>query len=251
MVAIPDADSDGIEAMFTLLPRVLPLLVLGACLSTAGMRRGLERQWAEDVLLGSESGAERAGVVRWHRPVVFLVVDASPRFRGAIDRAFAQIKQALSGVHSVQLEYVQAYDHRVGADGFVTVFAKAPGRATSLAEQLGVMSPASDADGWFTISWNDRYELTRALVFIDPALERRWLRHTALEELFQVLGPSNDSGLLGESLVYESDRVFGSSESLARVDREVLKLLYGALRPGSGQAEIRHAMQRSWRYPGS
>ena len=110
------------------------------------------------------------------------------------------------------------------------------------------MKPGANADGWFTISWNQSYELTRAVGFIDPSLEQRWLRHTALEEMFQALGPSNDSGLIADSLVYESDREFGSSERLGRVDREVLRMLYAELSPGSSQADIRQAMQSSWRY---
>ena len=251
MVAITDTEGECIPIMIVTFARTLPLIMLGACLSMSNMRRGLERQWAEDVLLGAESGPDRDGVVRWRRPVTFLVVDAEARFRTAIDRAFVQLEQALDGVHAVQLEYVGSQDRRVGVEGYVTVFAKAPAEAAGLAADLGVVSPAVDADGWFTITWNDAYELTRGLVFINPDLEQRWLRHTALEELFQALGPSNDSGLLGESLLYESEQAFGSSERLARVDREVLKLLYGALRPGSDQGEIRLAMLRTWHFPGS
>ena len=235
-------------AMFRPLALALPLLLLGACVSTANVRRGLERQWAADVLLGAESGGSRQGVVRWRKPVQFLVVDAAPRFRVAIDSAFAQLQQALAGVHLVELEYVRGWDQRIGQQGFVTVFATAPAEAAGLAQRLGAMTPGADADGWFTISWNQSFELTRAVVFINPALEQRWLRHTTLEEMFQTLGPSNDSGLIADSLVYESDREFGSSEQLGRVDREVLRMLYAQLSPGSSQADIRHAMQSSWRY---
>jgi|GEM_PF-5517795 len=236
--------------MFRRITYVLPLLLLGACVSTNNMRRGLERQWAQDVLLGAESGSHRSGVVRWQRPVRFLIVDAPERLRVAVDAAFSQLAEALDGLHRVELDYVTSEDRRIGQQGFVTVFGKAPAEAETLARRHGAMSPGPGADGWFTISWNSSYELTRAVVFIDPSLEKRWLQHTALEELFQALGPSNDSGLLADSLVYESGRVFGSSQRLARVDREVLRLLYGPLRPGSGQDEIRHAMEQSWRFLG-
>ena len=234
--------------MFRPLALVLPLLLLGACVSTTNVRRGLERQWAADVLLGAESGWSREGVVRWRQPVQFLVVDAAPRFRVAIESAFAQLQEALAGVHLVNLEYVGGWDERIGQQGFVTVFATAPSEASGLARRFGAMKPGANADGWFTISWNQSYELTRAVVFIDPSLEQGWLRHTALEEMFQTLGPSNDSGLIADSLVYESDREFGSSERLGRVDREVLRMLYAELSPGSSQADIRQAMQSSWRY---
>ena len=179
MVAITDTEGECIPIMIVTFARTLPLIMLGACLSLSNMRRGLERQWAEDVLLGAESGPDRDGVVRWGHPVTFLVVDAEARFRTAIDRAFVQLEQALDGVHAVQLEYVGSQDRRVGVEGYVTVFAKAPAEAAGLAADLGVVSPAVDADGWFTITWNDAYELTRGLVFINPDLEQRWLRHTA------------------------------------------------------------------------
>lgn len=225
----------------------LPLALLAAC-AAPPVERDVERQWATDVLLGAESGDRRPGVVRWSRPVRFLVVEAGQRFRRAIDRAFEDLTAALDGVHRIELEYVHRRDVRIGQDGFVTVFPVAPCQAGQLAAELGAMAPSADADGWFTIAWNPAFELTRALVFVDPALEPRWLRHTALEEMFQALGPSNDSGLLRDSLVYEGAQGYGSHQRLARVDREVLRLLYGSLRPGADAVEIARAMRRSWRF---
>jgi len=224
------------------------LWLLAACAAPAPVERGVEQRWATDVLLGAESGQRRAGVVRWNAPVRFLVVEAGERFRRAVDRAFADLRRALDGVHQIELEYVHQRDARIGQDGFVTVFPVAPGQAGQLARELGAMSPSAVADGWFTIAWNAQFELTRGLVFVDPALEPRWLRHTALEEMFQALGPSNDSGLLRDSLVYEGEHGYGSHQRLARVDREVLRLLYGVLEPGAGAGEIVRAMQRSWQF---
>lgn len=224
------------------------LCLLAACAGGPLVDRAVEQQWATDVLLGAESGRRRAGVVRWRGPVRFLVVEAGDRFRRAVDRAFADLQSALAGVHRIELEYVQQRDTRIGDDGFVTVFPVAPFQAGELAAELGALPPSPDADGWFTIAWNGSFELTRALVFVDPALEPRWLRHTALEEMFQALGPSNDSGLLRDSLVYEGAQGYGSHQRLARVDREVLRLLYGVLMPGADAAEIARAMGRSWQF---
>ncbi|MFN3240322.1 MAG: DUF2927 domain-containing protein [Planctomycetota bacterium] len=229
----------------------IPLVwLLAACAAGVPIDRAVEQQWATDVLLGAESGHRRDGVVRWRGPVRFLVVEAKDRFRRAIDRAFEDLSRTLEGVHRLELEYVQRRDTRIGGEGFVTVFPVAPGQAALLAAELGALPPSADADGWFTIAWNGAFELTRALVFVDPALEPRWLRHTALEEMFQSLGPSNDSGLLRDSLVYEGEHGYGSHQRLARVDREILRLLYGALLPGADAAEIARAMARSWRFDG-
>jgi len=226
----------------------LSTALLCGCASVEGARAEVERRWAVDVLLGAESGAQRSGVVRWRAPVRFLVVDAGTRLRRAVDRAFAQLQAALAGIHDLSLSYVGRADARVGRSGFVTVFGVAPAAAGSLAAAYGSTPPGRGADGWFTISWNGRYELTRALVFIDPALELRWLRHTALEELFQALGPSNDSDLVRDSLLFERAGDYGSRDLLARVDAEVLRLLYRDLEPGADRERIREAMARSWRF---
>ena len=218
------------------------LVLLCGCAWPGQARRAREQQWALDVLLGAESGARRSGVVRWRSPVRFLLVDPDHRLEDAVEAAHAQLVAALQDLHVLELEVVGSSDRRIGQPGFVTVFSVAPRAAGELARRLGAAAPAPAADGWFSITWNAGYELTRALVFIDPDLERRWLRHTALEEMFQALGPSNDSGLLADSLVYESERAFGSRDRLSRADADLLRALYGRLEPGAGAAAIVAAM---------
>ena len=205
-----------------------------------------EFDWAKSVLLGTEVGDARDAVVRWQKPIQYLVVAAPSNVRRAIDEAFAKLQQALSGTHRVELEHVAASDVRIGGDGFITVFAKAPRHAAALAKQHGAQPPQPAADGWFTIVWNHKFELTRAVVFVDPDLTEKWLRHTALEEMFQALGPSNDSPVIRDSLLFESSTMAGSHDGLARVDQQVLWLLYRGLQPGDRATEIERAMQRSW-----
>jgi hypothetical protein len=90
------------------------------------------------------------------------------------------------------------------------------------------------------------FGLIRAVVFVDPDLTDKWLRHTALEEKFQALGPSNDSPATRDSLLFESDTLAGTHERLGHVDGQVLWLLYNGLRPGDGAVKIQRAMQRRW-----
>ena len=81
---------------------------------------------------------------------------------------------------------------------------------------------------------------------MDPELAQARLRHTALEEMFQGLGPSNDSGRIRDSLVFERGFSVGGRTSLASVDAKVLVLLYEDLSPGDNAADIERAMRRSW-----
>lgn len=222
-------------------------LLAGACLAPGPAVR-LEVEWARSVLLGAESGDVRTGVVRWERPVHFLVVAAPVRMQLAAERAFGQLQAVLRGVHRLQLEHVYATDPRIGQDGYVTIFPTAPRDAAELAKKHDAQVPSQSADGWFTIVWNLHYELTRAVVFIDPELDERWLRHTVLEEMFQSLGPSNDSAHIRDSLVFEGGLAVGSHTRLARVDQQVLSLLYDVLKPGDTAREIERAMLRSWRF---
>ena len=217
---------------------LLLLSILGACVTSRQALR-VELDWAQTVLLGAESGDARSGVVRWARPVQFLVVDAPVRMQLAAEDAFRQLQAVLRGVHQLELHYVHESDPRVGQDGYVTIFAKAPRDAGALAEQYQAQPPSATADGWFTIVWNLEYELTRAVVFIDPQLDDHWLRHTVLEEMFQSLGPSNDSAGIRDSLVFEGGLAVGSHTRLARVDQQVLSLLYQVLRPGDNGPRYR------------
>ncbi len=222
-------------------------LGLWGCLA-ADAQRGTRKEyaWAKQVLLGSEIGDQRGVVVRWQLPVHYLIVSPPPRFQAAVEDAFRLLSESLAGSHAFTLEHVTERDHRIGKDGYVTVFPKAPRHATALASLHGAQKPHPNADGWFTIVWNGRFELTRGLVFVDPYLPEKWLRHTALEEMFQALGPSNDSPRIRDSLVFESSSMAGSNDYLARVDIEILRLLYEGLKPGDSARDIERVMNQSW-----
>lgn len=222
-------------------------MALAGCVASGpSIERHREYDWAKTVLLGTEVGDSRDAVVRWQHPVRYLVVDAPARVRRAVNAAFVQLQEALRGSLRLELEHINVGDARIGSNGFVTVFAKAPRHAAALAERYGAQLPQAEADGWFTIIWNRSFELTRALVFVAPDLTDKWLRHTALEEMFQALGPSNDSPSIRDSLLFESSTTAGSHDRLARVDRQVLWLLYRGLQPGDQAGDIEQAMLRSW-----
>ena len=205
-----------------------------------------ERQWAAEVLLGSESGIERGFVVRWREPVHYLVVGAHERQRASTDRAFVELQTALAKHHCLQLSYVRRGDVRIGRQGYVTIWFTAPRRAGRLVRRYGAQRPPADADGWFTVSWDGRRELRRGVVFIDPDLAERWLVHTVLEEMMQVLGAANDSGLLERSVVYESETGSGCAQQLGEADARLLRLLYGQLQPGDTAAVLAETLARSW-----
>jgi hypothetical protein len=222
-------------------------LALAGCAAVApSIDRQIEYDWAKTVLLGTEVGDSRDAVVRWQHPVRYLVVEAPVRVRQAVDAAFVQLQESLQGSLRLELEHINESDERIGSDGFITVFAKAPRHAGALAKRYGAQVPHAEADGWFTIVWNRSFALTRALVFVAPDLTDKWLRHTALEEMFQALGPSNDSPSIRDSLLFESSTTAGSHDRLARVDRQVLWLLYRCLQPGDRAGEIEQAMRQSW-----
>ena len=220
--------------------------VRDAASTAAVLQTSLEQDWVEEVLLGRESGDVRNAVVRWATPVRFLLVAAPQRVQRAVEHAFSCLDEAIGDAHDLQLVQVAEDDPRIGKVGYVTIFAAAPRQAGALALQHGAQSPEPDADGWFTIVWNPRLELLRAVVFLDPELDEPWLRDTALEEMFQSLGPSNDSPRIQDSLLFESSKLVGCLDHLARVDRQVLRLLYCELKPGDKSEQILEAMQRVW-----
>jgi len=221
------------------------MLLFGGCVSHA-QRMQRELEWAQSVLLGAEMGDARTGVVRWVQPIHFLVVAAPGSVQVAVECAVGELRAALGDIRDLEVEYVGERDPRIGRDGYITVFATAPQQAGALAKEHGAQQPALPADGWFTILWNGQFELTRGLVFLDPALDSARLQHTVLEEMFQALGPCNDSGRIQDSLVYERGFDAGKRTSLGRVDRLLLALLYRDLSPGDDARAIERAVRRAW-----
>ena len=232
--------------------RTVPLIVAAAIAGCSAppppLRAVVEHEWVTSVLLGREAGDSRDVVTRWQRPVHYLAVDVEPRLRPVLDGAVAQIRAALAGMHAVTVEYVRASDPRLGLVGYANVWFVAPGRAARLAAAYGLYEPGADADGWFTLEWNAAFELERAFVFVDPDLDDAWLRHTVLEELFQVLGIANDSPLLADTVVFEGASLAGSHTELSARDRQLLRLLYRELAPGATAGDIAAAMERCWRF---
>lgn len=223
-------------------PSSLAAALFAACAGSPAVDEATELRWACDVLLGREVGDARDGVVRWRQPVRYLVVGADGAARRAVAAAVGELRAALGELQTIELEHVRADDPRVGQDGFVSVFFVAPRAAGDLAARFG-LSPAADADGWFRLDWNGAYELVRAVVLIAPDLDDRWLRHTSLEELFQVLGPCNDSALRDDSVVFEGPQGAGSAGALSARDRRLLALLYRDLEPGDAAAHVARALR--------
>jgi hypothetical protein len=220
----------------------------GCTASRSPLAAVLEYQLATTVLLGREAGDARDVVTRWQQPVRYLAADLDPRQRSVVDGAIVQIRAALAGAHEVAVEHVRASDPRLGLEGYVSIWFVAPARAGGLAAAHGLDQPDDTADGWFSIEWNDYFELERAFVFVDPDLDDAWLRHTVLEELFQVLGIANDSPLVADSVVFEGASVAGSHTELSSRDRQLLRLLYRDLVPGATAGDVAAAMERSWRF---
>jgi hypothetical protein len=104
--------------------------------------------------------------------------------------------------------------------------------------------------GFFWTFWNREHEIYGAVVLLaSDRLAGPELRHFALEEVAQALGPSNDSPRFADSIFYAKRADGGRATELSDLDKKLLVFLYNHVPPGAGRAEVRAALQRYWAWP--
>ena len=104
-------------------------------------------------------------------------------------------------------------------------------------------------DGYVWVFWDTRKKfIQRATVMVAvDRIDGDLLEHVLLEELTQSLGPLGDTTILPESVMFQRGSDHGRAPKLSDWDCRMLKLLYGHLKPGDEEAEVREAYRQFWR----
>ncbi|MGE3805047.1 MAG: DUF2927 domain-containing protein, partial [Gemmataceae bacterium] len=101
--------------------------------------------------------------------------------------------------------------------------------------------------GYFHLSWNGKFELTKAYVLIaKDKLEGKKLRHFLLEEITQSLGPASDSPAFPDSIFFQNGADGGNAERLSDLDQKLLRFFYNHLKPGAKADDVRAALKTHW-----
>ncbi len=103
--------------------------------------------------------------------------------------------------------------------------------------------------GFFSINWNDKYEIVNAVVLIaNDKLRDRKLSHYVIEELTQVMGLPGDSSRFKDSVFYEesSKGDYGTATRLSSMDKKLIRFLYQHVDPGMHPVELGILMTKKW-----
>jgi len=199
--------------------------------------------YLHEVLLNKEFGAGGGSIVRWiESPDVVLVEGAEPS-RVVFDRVIKQLNDALAGT-STQLESVAESRRARRIEVFMV-----PGSQFGAIGRARGFKVLGKQDGYVWVFWDTRKKfIQRATVMVAvDRIDGDLLEHVLLEELTQSLGPLGDTTVLPESVMFQRGSDHGKVSKLSDWDRRMLNLLYGRLRPGDGEAEVREAYRRFWR----
>lgn len=198
-----------------------------------------EWQHVARVLLRGEFEYRAPTVARYAKPVRIGLLDATAEDRAAVAELVADLNVLVAGsgvafsIGEFGKSEISAGFESLAAFPNVARFLNLP----YVPGNSGVFWPYAMEDG----------ALAGATILISNDSSGSLRRHIIFEEIYQSLGPHNDSPLYPESIVYERDGDGGSATRLADIDRKLLRFLYLHLKPGDGIAEVRRAYDAHWR----
>jgi hypothetical protein len=201
-----------------------------------------EKPWAfvKQVLLESEFDGPEGHIIRWVKSPTISFVTDSPEDVHIFLSVINQINQAL-GQTNFSLKPVNSNGdivfYQKTRDDVAPIFAK---------EDCGERMFFEDALGVGCIISNSKFHALKALTWGANVSNEAKRRSVMLEEIVQVLGPSNDSELFWDSLFYERKHGAADSKTLSPRDRKLLIFLYKHLKPGDDEAAVRRAFDAHW-----
>lgn len=198
-------------------------------------------EWAQEVLLGPEFGGQRI-CARWLKSPTLSVFGGSAEHLRVVRATVAHVNQTLSktSIKRIQL----ASPSNESAD--ILVYCVPKQQFYGTAKKHGFQYVEGNK-GYFYVWWNQKHEIYKGIVLLaTDQLKGRELKHFALEEITQALGPRNDSADFQDSVFYSGPAGNGNAEKLSQLDRKLLELLYSHVQPGHNQEKLRSTIQTHW-----
>ena len=199
--------------------------------------------YLREVLLNKEFGAGSGSIVRWIESPDVVLVEGSESSRAVLNRVTKQLNDALEGTPTkLELVIESKRDRRI------EVFMVPGSRFRAIGRTRGFKVHGKQ-DGYVWVFWDTRKKfIQRATVMVAvDRIDGDLLEHVLLEELTQSLGPLGDTTILPESVMFQRGSNHGRAPKLSDWDCRMLKLLYGHLKPGDEEAEVREAYHRFWK----
>ena len=199
-----------------------------------------EGRFVREVLLYSESDIGIERITRWTVSPKVDFVSNNENDQALFNDVVSELNAVLDGT---------GYQLIVGYPGpwAPQIFAMV-GKESRMPEIAGIMGcdGSAPARGFGCLKINDDWSLKRAAVWASVDYEQKEIRSILLEEIFQALGPSNDSAIYPDSLVFETEDYAPMYKTLSPRDKMLLRFLYLHLKPGDGEEEVRRAFDQHW-----
>jgi hypothetical protein len=217
--------------------------VLGISIPSAvGATEAEELRYLAEVLLAKEYGEGGGHVLRWVESPEVVLKTGAAEDKALLRRVVGELNEALRGTEMKLSLVAEATKERR-----IEVHLMPEARFREVGKTKGFEVP-ENLDGYVHIFWNtERKFIQRATVMVATDKVSGGMRHhTLLEELTQALGPIGDTTVSPESVMFSKDGDHGKAPKLGELDRRMLRLLYGHLRPGDGGIEVGVAYARHW-----
>src|SRR5262249_54345089 len=139
---------------------------------------------------------------RWARTPKVALVRASPEQKKAAEEAVKHLNEALAGTPIFKLELL-GKEARPGAEAEADIRIHfAPEKELADVAQKYDFKYARGNRGFYRAWWNERHEMTKAVVLIADELRGADLRSMVLKELVQSLGLAFESPAFSDSIFY-------------------------------------------------
>jgi len=199
-----------------------------------------EWRFVREVFLYSKSGNRMERITRWTLSPKIDFVSNNENDQAIFNDVVSELNDVLDGTgYQLIVGYNEPW-----APHILAMVAK-KSRIPEIAEIMGCNGLAN-ARGYLCIRFKEDRSLKRAAVWASENYDQKEIRSILLEEIFQALGPTNDSAVYPDSLLFETEDYAPMYKILSPRDKKLLRFLYLHLNPGDGEEEVRRAFEKYW-----
>jgi len=199
-----------------------------------------EWRFVREVLLYSKSGKRPERIHRWTLSPKIDFASDNENDQALFNDVVSELNSVLTGTgYKIIIGYTGPW-----APHILALVAK-ESRILEIAKIMGCGGP-TEARGYLCFRYREDRSLKRAAVWASEDYDQKEIRSILLEEIFQALGPVNDSAIYPDSLVFETEDYAPMYKTLSARDRKLLRFLYLHLKPGDGEEEVRRAFEKYW-----
>lgn len=205
-----------------------------------GRQKYKEWRFVREVLLYSKSGKRMERLTRWTLSPKIDFASNNEKDQALFNDVVSELNAVLAGT---------GYQLIVGYPGpWAPNILAMVGKESLIPEIAGIMGceGQGDARGYLCIRFREDRSLKRAAVWASEDYDQEEIRSILLEEIFQALGPSNDSAIYQDSLLFETEDYAPMYKTLSPRDKKLLRFLYTHLKPGDEEEEVRKAFDQHW-----